>query len=482
LADALDLGSSGLYRKGSNPFSRTNMSKSIGKESNIVSEMNVAVTVEDVSPVKKKLSFEIPWDDVKKELDAMYRAAAKTARIPGFRQGKIPRNILERHYKAHVEEETIAKLVNQHYWDALKEHDIQAVMQPQIDQQGIEPDKIFSFTATVEVEPLLDPKGYVDLELEKEVLAVTEEEIENRLKEVQQMFATMQDIEEDRELMKGDFATLDFEGMLGGEALKELKAENYFLEVGSGMLVPGFEDQLIGMKKGDVKEIQVRFPDDYQAAHLAGKDVSFTVTLKGLKEKKLPEINEEFVKNFEKYDSLESLKADILKSLEGENTARIEADFRKQIAEKLLENKENEFEVPPSFVERQIFQMMADTQRRLLSRGMDKKMATEMTVKMHDAFRDEAKKIVLTAMIIKNISRLENISADENEVEERIRVIAESRGQTVEAMRESFEKDEMLDHIRNEVLHQKVFDFIESKAKIRLVQKDKADDQAEEKP
>ena len=446
-----------------------------------MSEANVAVKVEEISPVKKKLSFEIPWDDVKKGLDAVYRDVAKTARIRGFRQGKIPRNILERHYKDHVEGETVSKLVNQFYWDAIKEHDIQAVTQPQIDQQGIAPDKNFSFTATVEVEPLPDPTGYLDLELEKEELRVAEQDIEDRLKEIQQMFAIMQDIEEDRGLTAGEFATLDFEGTLAGEALKELKAENYFLEVGSGMLVPGFEDQLIGMKKGETRPIQVRFPDAYQAAHLAGKEVSFAVTLKGLKEKKLPDINEEFVKNFEKYDSLESLKADVLKSLEAEHKARIEADLRKLIIDKLLQNKENEFDVPPSFVERQIFQMMAETQRRLLARGMDKKTATELTVKMHDTFKDDARKIVLTALIIKNIGRLENISASEGEVEDRIRIMAESRGQTAEALRESLEKDDMLGHIGNEVLHQKVFDFIESKAKIRMVQKDRSADR-EDKP
>jgi trigger factor len=432
----------------------------------------VAVKIEEVSPVRKRLSFEIPWEDVKKGLDAVYRDVAKKAKIRGFRQGKIPRDVLERHYKDHVEEETVTKLINQVYWDAVKEHDIMAVTQPQIDQQGIAPDKNFSFTATVEVEPLLEPKGYLELELEKEELTVTEQDIEDRFKEIQQMFATMQDIEEDRALRAGEFATLDFQGMMAGEALKELKAENYFLEVGSGILVPGFETQLVGMKKGETRQIEVRFPDDYQAAHLAGKDVSFSVVLKELKEKRLPEINEDFVKNFEKYDSLEGLKADIHKSLEAEHKARIEADIRKQVVDKLLGNKENEFDVPPSFVERQIFQMMADTQRRLLSRGMDKKTATEMTVKMHDAFKNEAKKIVLTALIIKNIGRLESISAAEIEVEDRIRMMAESRGMSVEALRESLEKDDMLDHIESETLHQKVFDFIESKAKIQTVKKD----------
>ena len=201
------------------------------------------------------------------------------------------------------------------------------------------------------------------------------------------MFATMQDIEEDRGLKAGEFATLDFEGTLAGEALKELKAENYFLEVGSGMLVPGFEDQLIGMKKGETKQIQVQFPDDYQAAHLAGKDVFFTVTLKGLKEKILPEINEDFVKNFEKYDSWKPSRPMFARAWKRNIKRGLRQTVRKLIVDKLLENRDNEFEVPPSFVERQIFQMMADTQRRLLSRGMDKKTATELTFKMHDTFQ-----------------------------------------------------------------------------------------------
>jgi len=434
-----------------------------------------AVKIEEVNPVRKRLSFEIPWEDVKKGLDAAYRDVAKKARIRGFRQGKIPRDILERHYKEQVEEETIAKLINQVYWDAVKEHDLQVVTQPQIDQQGIVQGNNFSFTATVEVEPLLEPKGYLEMELEKEERAITGQDIENRLKEVRQMFATMQDIEDDRGLMAGEFGTLDFEGTLAGEALKELRADNYFLEVGSGILVPGFEDQLIGMKKGETRQIEVRFPDDYQAAHLAGKEVSFSVVLKGMKEKILPEINEEFVKNFEKYDSLESLKADIFKSLELEHRDRIEADVRKMIVDKLLENKENQFDVPSSFVERQIFQMMADTQRRLLARGMDKKTATEMTVKMHDAFKDEAKKIVLTTLIIKNIGRLESISVTEDEKAARIGMIAESRGMTVEALRESLQKDDLLDHIEYELLNQKVFDFIESKSRITTVKKDSPD-------
>ncbi len=433
----------------------------------------MSVNVEELSPVRKKISFDIPWLDVQRELEHTYRTVAKTARIKGFRQGKIPRNILEVHYKDHVEGEVIASLVNQFYWDALKEYDIQAVTQPQIEQKGIEKEKSFAFSATVEVEPRVDPAGYLDLELEKEELNVTDADVDARLGEIREMFATMQDMEEDRGVKEGDFATIDFQGSLDGEPQKDMKADEYFLEIGSKTLVPGFEDQLIGMKKGESKEVPVKFPDDYHAEHLKGKDVHFAVTVKGIKEKKLPEINEEFIKNFEKYQTLEDLKAEVRKNLEVENKARIGSNLGKFIVDKLLENKDNEFEVPPSFVERQIFQMMAETQRHLLSRGMDKKAATEMTVKMHDAYKDDARKIVRTALIIKNIARKENITVSDEELQDRLKLIADSRGQTPEAVRDALEKDDMLDHVGNEVLHNKVFDFIEAKARITMVKKDR---------
>lgn len=435
----------------------------------------MSVNIEELSPVRKKISFDIPWLDVQRELEHTYRTVAKTARVKGFRQGKIPRNILELHYKDHVETEVAANLVNQFYWDALKEHDIQAVTQPQIEQKGIEKEKNFAFTATVEVEPRVDPAGYLDMELEKEELDVTDADVDARLQEIREMFATMQDVEEDRGLKTGDFATIDFQGTLDGEAQKEMKAEDYFLEIGSKTLVPGFEDQLIGMKKGESQEVQVKFPEDYHAEQLKGKDVVFSVALKGIKEKKLPEINEEFVKNFERYEKLSDLREEIRKNLEVENKARIGANLGKLIVDKLLGNQDNEFDVPPSFVERQIFQMMAETQHRLLSRGMDKKAATEMTVKMHDPYRDDARKIVRTALMIKNIARKENITVSDEELKERIRLIAESRGQTPEAVKEALEKDDMLDHVANEVLHNKVFDFIEAKAKITMVKKNRGE-------
>ena len=174
---------------------------------------------------------------------------AKKAKIKGFRQGKVPRNILESLYKEHAEDEAISNLVNRYYWEALKENKINAIAQPDIDQKGIEAEKNFTFTAIVEVEPIIEPTGYVGLELEKEKHEVKDSDVEARLEEVRDMFSTMEEVEVDRGVSEGDFVVIDFEGFVQGKPVKEMKAENYLLEVGSKRFVPGFEEQLIGMKK-----------------------------------------------------------------------------------------------------------------------------------------------------------------------------------------------------------------------------------------
>lgn len=444
-----------------------------------MSDISAAVKIEDISAVKKKLSFDVPWVDVKSELDAVYRKVGKTAKIKGFRPGKIPREILERHYREDAEGETISNLVNRYYWETLQEKDIPAVTQPEIEQKGIEAEKDFTFSATVEVEPAVEPKDYLGLELEKEEPVVTDEDFEAKMLEIRQMFATMEEVEEDRGIRMGDFVTLDFAGALAGEQLKELKSENYLLEIGSKTFVPGFEEQLVDLRQDETKTVSVKFPDNYNAAHLAGKDVEFTVNIKGIRVKKLPEVDEQFIKNFERYESLEALKADVLKSLDEEKKRKIALEFEKQISDKLLEK--NVFEVPDSFVERQIYYMMSDTQRRMVSGGMDSKKATEFSMKLHDHFREEAAKIVKTVLLLKGIAGKEALTAGEDEVEKQIREIAAQRAQDYETLRKSLEKDDLIDNIRSEILNRKTYAFLEAKAQVTTVRTEKKGIPEEEK-
>lgn len=432
-----------------------------------MSDISTAVKIEDISSVKKKISFDIPWADVKNELEGAYRKVGKTAKVKGFRPGKIPRSILEKYYREQAEDEAISTLVNKYYWDALQEKGISVVTRPQIEQKGIEQDKDFSFSAIVEIEPVVDPKDYIGLELNKEESVVTDEDLEARLQEIRQMFATMEDLQEDRAVIPGDFVVLDFTGKVSGEPLKELTAENHLLEIGSKTFVPGFEEQLIGTKKGENKTVVVKFPESYGAAHLAGKEAEFSIVVKGIRIKKAPEINEDFVKNFERYDSLEALRADVRKNLEEEKRRKAAADLDRDISEKLL--AKNDFEVPESFVEQQIYYMMSDMQRRMTAGGMDQKKAAEFCFKLRDQFREEAIKTVKTVLLIKNITRKEGITVDEGEVEKRIREMASQRGQDAETLKKTLEKDDMVDSIRSEILSRKTYDFLAAKAHITAV-------------
>lgn len=434
-----------------------------------VSENIIPVKVEDVSPIKKKLSFDISWSEVKKELDSVYKDVGKNAKVKGFRQGKVPRNILESMYKEYAQEETITKLVNKYYWDALKDNNINAVAQPDIDQKGFEEEKNFTFTATVEVEPAIEPKGYAGLELVREEHDVIDADVEKRLQELRDMFATMEEVEADRGIGEGDFAVIDFAGALDGNNIKEMKADNYLLEMGSKTFVPGFEEQLTGMKKGQTKEITITMPDDYHASHLAGKEVVFSVALKSIKEKKLPDVDEKFIMNFDKYETLDDLKKDILKTLEEENRARSTATLKNLIIDKLLEA--NEFEAPPTFVNRQVSFMIADMQRRMTMRGMKKQDPSELYTRFYDLYKDEALKVVKTILLIKSIADQESLSVSDNEIDEKIKEIAEQRAQSYDSLKQSLVEGNLIDDIKSEILNTKVFRLIEDKASITIVKK-----------
>ncbi|MEA1971617.1 MAG: trigger factor [Thermodesulfobacteriota bacterium] len=431
--------------------------------------MIAEVKIEDVSSVKKKLSFEVLWADVKDELDSIYRTVGRKAKIKGFRPGKVPRNVLEMHYKEQVEEDAISNLIAKHYAEVVEKNNILAVGQPAIDQKGITTGENFLFTATVETRPVIDLKSYTELKLEKEKLGITKADIEERLNQIRQMYSTLKDIEEDRALANDDFAVIDFEGKLDGEARKELASEDYTLQIGSQSFVPGFEEQLVGLKKGESRDITVTFPEDYGAKDIAGKEVLFSVTLKNIREKLLPELDEEFVKNFEKIESLEDLKKDVKKSLEEEGEARIKADLRNAMIDKLLEN--NEFEVPSSWVEEQVYTMMLNARQQMMQNGMPDDKASEISYNLRDGFNDQATRIVKASFMFHEIAKKESIEVTEKDVEDKLNALALRYGQDYESVKRVYEANNAEDRLKDELLEQKAVDFVEERASITLVKK-----------
>ncbi|HET6488245.1 MAG TPA: trigger factor [Syntrophales bacterium] len=432
----------------------------------MTSGTGATIKIEEMSPIKKKISFEIPWDEVKKELDNAYRTVGKKARIKGFRPGKTPRHILETYYREDAEGEAVSNLVQRSFEEVMQSDHIMPVAKPQIEQNGIQTEKTFTFSATVEVEPVVEPQGYAGLELEKEDAHVTDKDVDARLEELRNMYSSLKDVDDGRAVQNGDFLLIDFEGSLGGEARKELSEKGFRLEVGSKRFVPGFEDALIGLKKGESKAFTVKFPDDYHVKEFAGKDITFNVTVQDVKVKVLPELDEHFVKIFNKYDNLDALKADLRKSLEEENAGRVKANLQKAIQDKLLE--QNPFEVPEAYVERQIFSMMVEYQRRMVMNGMDADNAAKVAANLHDQFRDEATRLVRSGLLLNKIAEKETLSVDDAEIDDRIREAASRYGRDFESMKASYEKDNLIERLRDQILEEKTLDFIESRANIKM--------------
>ncbi len=380
LADALDLGSSPHCGLG---VRLPSLAPEL-KRSQEVTE-TTSIKIEELNQVKRKLSFEIPWEEVKREVDSAYQKVGKKARIKGFRPGKTPRKLLETYFKDEAENEAISSIVNKAYWDAVERNKLEPAASPVIDHKGIEHEKDFTFSATIEIRPQVEPKDYLGLDIEVASSETTEVDVNKRLEELRQVYSTLEDIKEDRGILEGDFVTLDFEGFLEGNPVKDLKGLDVLIEAGARKFIPGFEENLIKMKIGESSKFNLKMPDEFQVKDAAGKDIEFSVTVKGIKVKKMPELDEEFIKNFEKYENVGQLRDDVRKSLEDEERERVKAATRKKIVDKLLEL--NTFEVPESYVERQINLMLLNMQRKMMTNGIDPKKAAEMLAGLRENFR-----------------------------------------------------------------------------------------------
>ncbi len=426
--------------------------------------------IEDLSPVKKKLSFEVPWTEVKRELDATYGMFSKKVKVRGFRPGKVPRNVLEMHYKKDAEDEAVQNLVSKRYADAITANDIFAVAQPEIDQKGIEKDKPFSFTATVETRPEFEPKDYLGLEVIKDEIETTEQEVNDRLQQMREMYATLEDVADERAAREDDFVVVDFEVTVDGTLREELTTDNYTLQIGAGKFVADFEEKLKGLKKGEEKVVEITFPEDYQPADLAGKEGSFRVVVKNIREKKLPELDDEFIKNFEQYETIEDLKTAVQQSLADETNAKIESELKKRIIDALLAH--NEFEVPSVWVQQQIYYMMLDTQKRMVSNGMSPEKAMEVSMNLHEGFREPAERLVKSSLLLAKIAEKELIKVEDKDIEERMRSIAGLYGQDYESLNEAYDKNNMKERLREELQEDKTIEYLIEKASITMKKKE----------
>lgn len=423
---------------------------------------NLDVSVKILSDNQAQLSVKVPVGVLQTQVEKRIRAFAKTARIDGFRKGKVPVSHIRAQYGAGIQQEVINDTIRDTVFDALSQEKIRAVGVPNIDEVKLENDFLV-YQATVEVFPTIEVQGLADIELERLSASVSDSDVDTMIENLQKQRQTFEP--KDGELQDGDQAVFDFEGSIDGEKFEGGTASDYTLTIGSKQMIAGFEEQMVGMKAGEEKTITVTFPEDYQAENLKGKEAQFKITLKEVKEPKLPELNDEFFALFGvKEGGLDKLKADVRKNMEREikNAARNQI---KQVAFDALLEK-NAFEVPKAMLTQEISRQRQMMMNRFAQQfGGNTEMFDE-SVLPDELFEEQAARAVRLGVLVGRIIDTQGIAVDNERVDAFIRESAENYE----------DPQEVIDYYTNDakerasveavVLEDQVVDYIVAQSKV----------------
>lgn len=386
--------------------------------------------------------------------------------VPGFRRGKAPRAIVERYYGEEVlYEDAINFACSDAYNKAIDENGLEPVDRPEIDIVQIGKGKDFIFTATVTVKPEVELGQYKGLEVKKDEVKVTEEDVMAELNRVAERNAKLITVE-DRPVQNGDIVNIDFEGSINGEPFEGGSAKGYSLVVGSNTFIPGFEEQLVGLNLNEEKEIQVKFPDDYFNKDLAGKDATFKVKINEIKFKQFPEINDEFASDVSEFETLEEYKQDIHKKLTQKAQEAADRKFENEVVRKAAENAT--CDIPEVMVQRRLDEMMSEFDMTLRYQGLNLPTYLKLMGIEEDKFRSEYRESafmdVKTQLVLEKIAETEGIEATPEECDQEIAKLAEQYKQPVEEMKKHLH-DEDIEYIKNSIITRKTVAMLVESAK-----------------
>lgn len=413
-----------------------------------------------------KLTFNVPAEVFDKGMKKVYAKTAKYFNIPGFRKGKAPMAIVERTYGSEIfYEDTFNEIVPEIFEKEVKENNIEVVSKPEIDIVEIGKGKELVFTAIVQVKPEFKLGKYKGIALDKVEYNVTDEDIEHELGHMAERNSRLISIENEPVAEK-DIAVIDFEGFVDGVPFEGGKAEKHELEIGSKTFIPGFEDQVIGMKIDEEKDISVKFPDEYFSAELAGKDAIFRVKLHEIKRKELPTLDDEFAKDVSEFDTISELKNSIKEKLEDENTNKAKYETEENAIQAVCDA--TEIEIPSGMVDTEIDNMLKDIETRLSYQGLDMKSYLQMVGKTEEDIRkdyeEQAKKSVKSRLVLEAIVKAENIEASEEEISEKVTEMAANYGRDAE---ELMKNEHLINYIKENMKAEKAVKFVVENAKIK---------------
>lgn len=417
------------------------------------------VQVNDAERSQKELLVEIPYEVFEKAADKELDILLPKAKIHGFRPGKAPREIARKQFSHQIKSQAIEKVINEAVQDALTSNNIVPISQAHISDVVFEENKPISFTARVDVFPKVELNKYKDFNFKKVTVEISDADIEDALITLQERDMTYEPVENRDTVQKGDVAVIDFEGKKDGVAFDGGTAKGFSLNIGSGQFIPGFEDGVVGMKKGETKDLNLTFPKEYNSAELAGKDVVFTVTVHEIKEKVKPEINDDFARDIDPNSKgLDDLKGKLKKGLQTEADKATQLEAFGQILEQIV--KENPFEVPYSFVKEQSDRLAFNAMNQFYQMGLNPEQVGISFEMMAQRYLAQAEEQVKQAIVINEVAKLEKIAVEDEDINNFLSFHAELQGRTVEEIKKELEAQMQMEVVRNDILGDKVYKFL----------------------
>jgi len=413
-----------------------------------------------------KLTITVEAEKFEEAIKKVYSKTAKYFNIPGFRKGKAPMQLVERQYGIEIfYEDAFNEVAPEVYDEAIKSNNIEAVSKPNIDIVQMEKGKELIFTATVQTKPEVELGKYKGIEIKKIEYNVSDEDIDHEIGHMAEKNSRLVTIE-NRPVENGDITVIDFEGSVDGVPFEGGKAEGHELEIGSNTFIPGFEDQIIGMKIDEERDINVKFPEEYFSKDLAGKDAVFKVKLHEIKKKELPTIDDEFAKDVSEFDTLEELKNSIKEKLEAENKNKQKYEIEEEAIKTVCENAK--VDIPSGMVEVEIDNMVKDIETRLSYQGLKLEQYLQMIGKteedMRKEFEEQAERSVKSRLVLEALVSAEKLEASEEELTEKIKEMAKQYNKPEE---ELLTNDQLKEYIAESMKTEKAIDFIVKNAKMK---------------
>ncbi len=412
------------------------------------------VEVEQTNPCERRLTIEMPAERVQREMNAVYGGLQKRVKVPGFRQGKVPRSILENHYHHSVEQEILQKLIPEALSEAMTQENLQAVGEPQIDHVDLAKDRPFQFVATTQIIPEIVLSDYSSWTFTRHVPPVTDEQLEQAMQQLRERHAELRTVR-GRAVREHDFVIASYQGSFEGSDIPAIHGTNATLEVGAGQVLPEIEHGVVGMMEGEEKNIPITLPEDYRDAALAGKIIEIRLTVVELKEKVLPDLDDEFARAYEDTDSLDFLRERLRSDVETAIGERADTEVRADILKRLVD--ENTFEVPEVLVHDQMRRAYLQGMRAVKGGQLDESDFNVDVAALDETFSTQAREVVRGQLILRHIGVQAGITVTPEEVDAEIARLASRVAQNPEALKQTLQRNGTLNGIESGLRDDKIF-------------------------